>query len=76
MSCFTVRHFVPSGWKFNNWELKGVPIRVELGPKDLAQNQVMSVVRFSGQKRPLPIASLVSEVTQLLESIHHGMYKK
>ena len=38
------------GWKFNQWELKGVPVRIELGPRDLKQGQVVMVRRDTGQK--------------------------
>jgi len=36
------------GWKFNNWELKGVPIRIELGPKDVEKQEVRAVLRYNG----------------------------
>lgn len=35
------------GWKFNHWELKGVPIRIEIGPRDLSNDQVFSLIFFS-----------------------------
>jgi hypothetical protein len=38
------------GWKFNHWELKGVPLRIELGPKDLEKQQVVCVRRDNGEK--------------------------
>lgn len=38
------------GWKFNNWELKGVPLRFEIGPKDLQSNEVRAVKRNDGKK--------------------------
>ena len=41
------------GWKFNQWELKGVPIRIEIGPRDLKQGQVIMVRRDTGQKTPI-----------------------
>ncbi|KOB66220.1 putative aminoacyl-tRNA synthetase, partial [Operophtera brumata] len=41
------------GWKFNHWELKGVPVRVELGPKDMAKGEVVAVRRLTGDKRTL-----------------------
>jgi prolyl-tRNA synthetase len=41
------------GWKFNHWELKGVPIRIEIGPRDLKQNQVMMARRDTYQKMPV-----------------------
>lgn len=44
------RDHVSPGWKFNNWELKGVPVRVEIGFKDLAAQQVTAVIRYTGEK--------------------------
>ena len=38
------------GWKFNNWELKGIPIRLELGPRDLKNNEVRVIKRNTGVK--------------------------
>ncbi|KAL3101119.1 hypothetical protein niasHS_001579 [Heterodera schachtii] len=70
------RDNVSPGWKFNHWELKGVPIRLELGPKDLAKEQALAVVRHSGQKVPLPLANLGESIKQLLDTIHAEMYKK
>lgn len=64
------------GWKFNHWELKGVPVRIEVGPKDLAKNEVLTVQRFSGQKRGIPIPNIVDESKKLLEDIHKDMYNK
>ncbi|KAH7698060.1 Aminoacyl-tRNA synthetase [Aphelenchoides avenae] len=71
------RDNVSPGWKFNHWELKGVPIRLEVGPKDLAKGQVLAVFRFSGEKRPLPLdGNLANTVLEALEEIHHAMYRK
>ncbi|CAI4224258.1 unnamed protein product [Auanema sp. JU1783] len=64
------------GWKFNHWELKGVPIRLELGPKDLAAQQVTAVIRHSGEKKPIKLENIGESITQILEEIHHEMYKK
>lgn len=44
------------GFKFNEWEVKGVPLRIELGPKDLAAGQVMMVSRADGTKKPVAFA--------------------
>lgn len=44
------RDHVSPGWKFNHWELRGVPVRLEVGPKDLAVNQVTIVLRYNGEK--------------------------
>ncbi|CAJ0592780.1 unnamed protein product [Cylicocyclus nassatus] len=64
------------GWKFNHWELKGVPIRIEIGPKDVAANQVTAVLRYNGKKLAIKRAELVSEIKRLLEMIHEDMYNK
>ncbi len=44
------RDFISPGEKFNEWELKGVPLRIEIGPKDIENNQIISVNRISGEK--------------------------
>ncbi|GAA6059258.1 hypothetical protein JCM10212_006651 [Sporobolomyces blumeae] len=64
------------GFKYNDWELKGVPIRLELGPKDLEKQSVMSVRRDNGAKAPLPLADLTSSIPALLETIHHDMLNR
>jgi prolyl-tRNA synthetase len=38
------------GWKYNDWEMKGVPVRLELGPKDFANEEVRVVIRYSNEK--------------------------
>uniref|UniRef100_A0A183DQB1 Proline--tRNA ligase n=1 Tax=Gongylonema pulchrum TaxID=637853 RepID=A0A183DQB1_9BILA len=62
------------GWKFNHWELKGVPIRLEIGPMDLAKSQVTVVIRFNRQKLAIPIDSVSPRCSELLEKIHNDMY--
>lgn len=64
------------GWKFNHWELKGVPLRIELGPKDLLAKQVVAVRRDTGEKVVLPIENLETKVMQLLKRIHDSMFEK
>uniref|UniRef100_A0A0K0F769 proline--tRNA ligase n=1 Tax=Strongyloides venezuelensis TaxID=75913 RepID=A0A0K0F769_STRVS len=64
------------GWKFNHWELKGVPLRFEVGPKDLENNSVLAVRRYNGQKSPILLDNLVTDTKNLLEDIHHAMYNK
>ena len=70
------RDNVSPGWKFNEWELKGVPIRIELGPKDLAQGQVIVVRRDTGEKKPMPQESLALELPLMLEDIQASLFKK
>ncbi|KIJ14584.1 hypothetical protein PAXINDRAFT_169733 [Paxillus involutus ATCC 200175] len=64
------------GYKFNDWEQKGVPIRLEIGPNDLAKQQTVSVRRDTGAKAPIALADLKATVPKLLETIHNDMYAK
>jgi prolyl-tRNA synthetase len=64
------------GWKFHQWELKGIPIRIELGPRDLKQSQVVMVRRDTGQKTPVNEADILSTVNKLLEEIQDNMFVK
>lgn len=63
------------GWKFNEWELKGVPIRIELGPRDVQSEQVMVVRRDTGEKQPVPMTDLPNVLPALLEEIQANMYE-
>ena len=64
------------GWKFNEWELKGVPIRLELGPKDLEKKQVVLVRRDTNQKSSVSFTQLDKVIKQTLEDIHNNLYNK
>ncbi|VDM24589.1 unnamed protein product [Toxocara canis] len=64
------------GWKFNYWEQKGVPVRMEVGPRDIANNQVTCVIRHSGEKIAVPMPDLITKSKQMLEDIHHKMFEK
>ncbi|XP_023034416.1 bifunctional glutamate/proline--tRNA ligase isoform X2 [Drosophila willistoni] len=64
------------GWKFNHWELKGVPIRIEVGPKDLKAQQIVAVRRDTGEKLTIPLADVEKKIPALLETIHESMYAK
>lgn len=64
------------GWKFNDWEMKGVPLRLELGPKDIAKQSTLAVRRDDSSKFPLPLASLAKDVLELLEKIQKDMYDR
>ncbi|KAK3307373.1 uncharacterized protein B0T15DRAFT_175018 [Chaetomium strumarium] len=63
-------------WKFNDWELKGVPLRLEFGPKDAAKEVVSYARRDTGEKGTIPIAELTTKVPELLETIQQDMYNK
>ncbi|MNI33693.1 Proline--tRNA ligase [compost metagenome] len=64
------------GWKFNEYEMRGVPIRVELGPRDMEKGQVVLVSRVSGEKKVIAQDDFVQEVQNLLAEIHQQMYDK
>ncbi len=64
------------GWKFAEYEMKGMPIRLELGPRDLDQGVVVAAKRNDGQKLNLQIAELEKEIPMLLNTIHQEMYQK
>ena len=64
------------GWKFAEYEMKGVPLRIEIGPKDLEKNQCVAVRRDSGEKITLSLDELEEKIPQLLDDVHNGMYAK
>uniref|UniRef100_A0A904A5I6 Bifunctional glutamate/proline--tRNA ligase n=1 Tax=Anopheles quadriannulatus TaxID=34691 RepID=A0A904A5I6_ANOQN len=64
------------GWKYNHWELKGVPVRVELGFKDLQNDQFVAVRRDNGAKQTIKRGQATAELGQLLETIHASMYER
>jgi prolyl-tRNA synthetase len=65
-----------AGWKFNQWELKGVPIRIELGPRDLKNKQCLVVKRNTHEKKILPMANIEKSITELLEKIQEEMLQR
>ncbi|KAI6234488.1 Bifunctional glutamate/proline--tRNA ligase [Aphelenchoides fujianensis] len=63
------RDNVSPGWKFNHWELKGVPVRLEVGPRDLKEEKATAV-------RSVALKNVVQLVQELLDEIHVAMYNK
>ena len=63
------------GWKFNEWEMRGVPIRLEIGPKDIEKNQVVLVRRDTGEKLFVKRDELMEQLTDLLSDIQDNMYE-
>ncbi|CAI0432584.1 unnamed protein product, partial [Linum tenue] len=61
------------GWKYSQWEMKGVPLRIEIGPKDLANNQVRCVRRDNGSKSDIKRDNLVEQVKTLLDNIQQSL---
>jgi prolyl-tRNA synthetase len=64
------------GWKFNQWELKGIPIRIELGPRDLKNGQVVMVRRDTGQKIIVKETDILANVETLLQDIQDNLLLK
>lgn len=64
------------GWKFNHWELKGVPIRIEIGPKDLSAKQLVAVRRDTGEKITIPLADVAARIPALLTEIQNNLLAK
>src|SRR6266516_218344 len=63
------------GWKFNDWEKRGVPLRIEVGPKDLEKNQVVFARRDNGQKSPASQRGLAQTVLHTLETIQTSLFE-
>ena len=64
------------GWKYNHWELKGVPIRLELGPRDLESGCVMLARRDTGEKSSVSWDAVVPEVPNMLDRIQKEMLQR
>ena len=64
------------GWKCAQYEMKGVPLRVEIGPRDMEAGQCVLVRRNDGEKTVTPLDALESAVQEQLELVQQGMYRK
>jgi len=64
------------GYKFNDWEQKGVPLRLEIGPQDIAKNQTLTVRRDTGVKESSSLDGIESTVSKLLAEIQSDMFTK
>jgi len=64
------------GWKYNYWELKGVPLRLELGPKDIEKRQIRMVRRDTNEKEDVPLSILTQKVALLLVTMQHQLLEK
>lgn len=71
-----VREDYSPGFKFNEWELKGVPLRLELGPKDLEKDQVVLVRRDTSEKTMISTNKIVPAAEKLLDDIQEHLYTK
>lgn len=64
------------GWKFSEYEMKGVPVRLEIGPKDIENNQCVLVTRHNREKTFVSLDELESAISQKLKDVHDGLYEK
>lgn len=64
------------GWKFNEYEMKGIPVRIEMGPRDIEKDQVVLVRRDTGEKEFVAMSELEERLPALLNEIQKGLYDK
>jgi len=64
------------GWKFSEYEMRGVPIRLEIGPKDIAKDQCVLVRRDNGEKQFVPLAGLEDQVNEILRRMQADMLER
>lgn len=64
------------GWKFAEHEMKGVPVRLEIGPKDIEQNQCVLVRRDNREKIIISLDDLMTEIPKVLQAVHDGLYER
>ena len=64
------------GYKFNDWEMRGIPVRIEMGPRDIENGQVVLVRRDTAEKIPVKIENIEETIENLLEDIQKSMYNE
>ena len=69
-----LRDQVSAGYKFNDWEMKGVPVRIEMGPRDIENEQCVLVRRDTAEKITVKISELETKLAELLEEIQQNMF--
>lgn len=65
-----------AGWKFAEYEMKGVPLRLEIGPRDMENNQCVLVRRDNREKTVVSLDELETKIPALLQAVHDGLYQK
>lgn len=70
------RDIYSPGWKFSDWELKGTPLRLEFGPKDLASEQVTAVRRDNNQKYSVKLIEVEKRIREILQEMQVGLLEK
>jgi len=64
------------GWKFSEYELQGIPVRLEVGPRDMEKGQVVAVRRDTGEKAFVPVAEAGATLRTLLKSIQANLFER
>lgn len=64
------------GWKFSEWEMRGVPLRLEIGPKDIEKDQCVLVRRDTREKAFVPLADLETAIPELLDALAAALHEK
>jgi prolyl-tRNA synthetase len=64
------------GWKFSEWEMLGVPVRIEIGPRDMEENKVVLVRRDTGEKEAVAVESAPDRLGELLTEIQESLYRR
>jgi prolyl-tRNA synthetase len=64
------------GWKYNEWEMKGVPVRIEIGPRDVAKESVVFVRRDTREKAFVPVAEVATRLAALLEDVQTALFQR
>lgn len=64
------------GFKFNEWELKGIPLRIEIGPKDIEKNEVVVARRDNNEKKSVKIDNIEKEASKILNDIQKNLFEK
>ena len=65
-----------TGWKYSQYEMKGVPVRLEIGPRDIENNSCVLVSRVSRQKTVVSLDNIAEEVEKMLQSVHDELYAR
>jgi len=73
---FDDREGYTPGWKYNEWEMKGIPLRIEIGPKDIEKESVVVARRDTGEKVQVKISSLSDAIGKEIEEMHERLYNK
>jgi prolyl-tRNA synthetase len=64
------------GWKFNDWEMRGVPLRLEIGPRDVAANQAILVKRTGGDKETVSLEGIEARITAALDGVQQAFFNQ